>query len=133
MMDELAKKLLSDKSIDIEDLVGEHVLTGVEEFYSNDSNEFCLVLDGIVFSFLEDPDDGYRSLLGEVLIGRREIKNTFDPVKVSVIKNPDEDSETILGLVGDRYKVLFEVGTNYSDDYYPCFVSSFSPEILEDK
>lgn len=124
MFNTLALKLLKSESISIEDLTGEHTLTGVEEYYDDSRQEFCLVLDGITFSFVEDENDGYRSCLGEVFVGQREVKNTFPPVEVEVIYNNAPDTDCIVGMV-DGHRVIFEVGTDYTEDYYPCFVASF--------
>lgn len=127
-------------SLTLDDLVGEHWLDAVDfthvdiEIYGH--VEQCQVmrfrLDGEVYNVVEDPDDGYRSSMREIVKTDSEMSNVFGPV--SVIGRMRETSQ-----YGDRAEVLqlidvengciiLEAGTDSVDDYYPVFVDSFMPE-----
>lgn len=73
------------------DLMGAHELTGVDfdslaprpEAYRDDPSQvmyFCL--DGKVYGAVEDPSDGYRSHMEELVISDHAMVNTFAPVAV---------------------------------------------------
>jgi hypothetical protein len=101
------------KTVSLEDLVGEHVL------------------DGVIYIASEDPSDGYRSCLDRVIVSpSAEMTNTFPPIRVLARKKePGSCSDDTLELVDlVTGKVVMEVGTDNTDDYYPSFVSNFSPE-----
>ena len=61
--------------LNLSDLVGAHVLSGIEtgvrafddSFWCETSNYIKFTLDGITYMAVEDPDDGYRSYMGEIL------------------------------------------------------------------
>ncbi len=129
------------KTIELNDLVGEHLFTGVDESKTQiaeyegsrhllDSNIINFTLDGKTYSACEDPDDGYRSSMREIIETDTPTKNTFAPVKVLArMKIPGVDGSNILELVClATSKVVLEVGTDNTDDYYPSFVASFTPE-----
>lgn len=127
------------KDVTLEDLLGEHTLDAVDTFVEKvkiwgdefeDANGIRFRLDGAVYTAVEDPSDGYRSSLGTLFLGG-EVTNVFPPVRVTARKKPDgkHDKNDTLELVDIATgKVVLEVGTDNSDDYYPSFVSSFSPE-----
>src|SRR6056297_296319 len=83
----IAKKFLLEEKLDLEDLVGEHEVSGVDfdvvSVYSYDeSNRMTVVIDGIPLGFIEDPNDGWRSTFGEIQVGNPNVENTFNPVKI---------------------------------------------------
>lgn len=59
-----------------------------------------------------------------------EISNSFPAVRVLARKKPDGDYvNDVLEFVDvETGKIILEVGTDNTDDYYPCFVGYFSPE-----
>lgn len=114
----------------IEDFVGEHVLDAVDnESNFGDANSISFRLDGVVYTAIEDSEDGYRSCLKEIIVEDREMKNTFKPVKV-VGKAGDSRNDTVVFFCVSNGKEALEVGTDHSDNYYPIFVSRFCPENL---
>lgn len=130
--------------MELKDLVGEHMLDAVDFSTERlptygDNLEDCNVmrfrLDGVVYVAIEDPDDGYRSSMKELTIdGMASMTNTFPPVKVIGRFRAENDSyggadvlELIDAVTG---KAIVEVGTDNSDDYYPWFVSNFTPEAM---
>ena len=137
-------------TVKLEDLVGEHELTGVEfgreevesEYYHEDeeSNFVRFIIDGVTYKAVEDPSDGYRSMLGKILVDSADVKNTFPAINVCVnIVTSYDDSDTnpevyesILEFRDCKTgKVILSIGTDYSNGYYPCFVSSFTPPLIE--
>lgn len=91
----------------------------------------ALELDGNVFVFTTDPDDGYRSYSGRVLfVPNAQLQTHFHPAKVKIelanSKDWDEDINTaqtpyMLNLVSiESGDLLAKFGTQYYDSYYPC-------------
>lgn len=106
-------------------------------------------LNGIVYEFLEDPDDGYRSHLGAVRISPASEHTGFFPnpiAKVILVSTDDEESwpEGWQPPAPDHYHDLgfsgfffldtqdhhcwVQIGTERHDAYYPCFVTSYCPK-----
>jgi len=106
--------------------------------YFEDASVIRFRLDGVVYTAVENPDDGYRSSMKEIYIAtnakERKVNNTFRGHRVLAKKKTqkgqsDDTLEFIDLLTG---KVVLEVGTDNTDDYYPSFVSTFTPENLAD-
>lgn len=129
------------ENITLESLVGEHILDAVDTFTESvkqygDHFEDCSIirfrLDGKVYTATEDPDDGYRSSLGTLFMSADEpMRNTFPAIRVDARKKANETYQTndtleLVDLVTG--KVVLEVGTDNTDDYYPSFVGAFWPE-----
>jgi len=130
--------------MELKELVGEHMLDAVD--FSDeqvktwgDQFEACQVmrfrLDGKVYVAVEDPSDGYRSCMNDLAVADdATMKNTFSPVKV-IGRHREEgkydNADDVLELIdAGTGKLALEVGTNNTDDYYPCFVAAFHPEAL---
>ena len=145
---EIAKRLLSNGTLKMElsDLVGEFTLTGVDRdttqiksHYSDDfenSQVFSFILNGVTYSVVEDPGDGYRSSMRHVIVETYQVKNTFQPIEV-VAKyfetNDDDDyyhkkCDILKLYCKESNKLLLQAGTDNTDDYYPYFVSEWHPE-----
>lgn len=132
--------------MELKDLVGEHLLTGVDfctqqvkQYDWSDDLENCQVvrfcLDGVVYVAIEDPRDGYRSYLGQLITDNTNtMSNQFPAQRVLGVHRTQgryEDTDDILELIDIiTGKVVLEVGTHNCDDYYPSFVSSFHPEAM---
>jgi hypothetical protein len=128
--------------MELKELCGEHLLCGVdretkrvnESWGDNfeDCDSISFVLDGVVFTAVEDPSDGYRSSMRELLIGGDPVKFTFPPVRVvGRMRGDGEYHETndVLELVDVlNGKTILCVGTENTDDYYPYFVAEWSPQ-----
>ena len=127
--------------IDLDTLVGEHTLDAVDTFTESikqygDHFEDCGVirfrLDGIVYTATEDPSDGYRSSMDKLFVSPDEpMRNVFPAVRVLARKKANEKysvNETLELIDVVTGKVVMEVGTDNTDDYYPSFVSAFWPE-----
>ena len=126
---------------DLKDLVGERNLDAVDFFDEQVKGwlgnfENCQVvrfrLDGVAYTAMEDPDDGYRSRMSGLAVSSGEMKNVFHPVRV-IARHRTKGSfgylDDVLELVDAKTGgVVLEVGTVSTDGYYPCFVASFHPE-----
>ena len=126
--------------MELKDLYGEHLLTGVSfgELVGDpyDNGDVCstvdFILDGKVYSTIENPSVGYRSSMKEIVDGRIcEIQNVFPPLAVIGVEMPcnykgqHEGLDFIDKVTG---KIVLSIGTEDTDDYYPSFVSRFNPE-----
>lgn len=128
---------------ELKDLIGRHVLDGVyfssESIpayegadYTEDSQVCRFRLNGNVFVAVEDPSDGYRSSMRELRsLGEIALDNMFPPVEVFGLYRSERnrDQSDILELYDlATGKLVLEIGTDATDDYYPSFVASFHPE-----
>lgn len=129
--------------MELQDFKGKYQLQGVDEFTGTvktwgDNFEDCSAirfkLDGVVYVATEDPNDGYRSYLGELKIDDVDTKNPFSGVEVVAsyrnINKYNETSEIIDFIDTTTGEVVLSVGTDNSDDYYPCFVAHFNPAAM---
>lgn len=129
--------------VTLEDLLGEHWLdavdydtTQIKEWDDSftDAQAMRFRLDGICYTAIEDPDDGYRSQLGQLVTSEgTDMKNVFIPVWVfgrvqEKSKYDDSEPDTVELIDMWTQKVVLTVGTSHSDDYYPAFVAFFAPE-----
>ena len=127
--------------MELSNFLGEHVLTGCQfgtstityPWETTDANTLDFILDGRTLSVVEDPEDGWRSSMGEIMVGRSGlvITNTFPPCRVLGVFRSDSDYS--VNDVVDFYdqitgKIVMSIGTENTDDYYPCFVACFNPE-----
>lgn len=119
----------------LEDLIGLHHLSGVdfssETAYDGVANVINFVLDGVTYSAIEDPNDGYRSAMQELKVSDFVVTNVFTPVQVMCVKRIGRyrDDYDILDCYDTKNgKLILSVGTDHSDSYYPSFISDFSPE-----
>lgn len=121
------------------DLIGEHVLTGVEfdtlppTNCGDAPNVIRFTLDGKTYEASEDPSDGYRSCMQDIKETDRAVAAQFQPCRVVARYLDREDGgecdilECLDVVTG---KSVLRVGTDRTDDYYPSFVSWFAPEAM---
>ena len=92
-------------------------------FYVIENNKFKIT-EG-VFEVIEDPDDGYRSSLeGVQLLDYKDIVGCFGILAQVEICQDNEDNFLLRDNDGH---VWLRFGTDYGDDYYPCFIFSYDP------
>lgn len=105
-----------------------------------DDAEHCtFVLNGVSYTAVEDPSDGYRSSLRELLVGG-ECTNMFPPVLVRLrLMESGEDNGDGFGYDKNDALMLVDaftaqpvliVGTTNTDDYYPSFIARFDPTAM---
>jgi len=130
--------------VELKDLIGLATLDAVDfetmqfpRYEGDDDLEDCNVcrfrLNGTVYVVIEDPSDGYRSSMRDIKVAppRTRMKNVFPKVRVLCRQKDRSDysSSDLLELIDVvTAKVVLEVGTDNSDDYYPSFVAHFAPE-----
>ena len=128
--------------MELKNLVGKYKLSGVDLIEEKMKEEYgegfedCQIvrfrLDGKVYTVIEDPEDGYRSSMREiVLLKGKKMVNYFSPVAVvgHYVNARGCESCDILELISiTSGKVILEIGTDNTGDYYPSFVGNFSPE-----
>lgn len=129
-------------TVELSDLVGKGILDAVDfstesrEMYRGhfeDSQVCRFRLNGVVYVAVEDPCDGYRSSMAELVVQRSATPlNVFPPCEVVGVHRTNGGYgvvDDILELVDTKTgKVVLEVGTENTSDYYPSFVASFHPE-----
>ena len=106
-------------------------LSGIDK-YSKES-EYGHFEEGVLvtindknYLFLCDPADGYRSY-GIVREVEEKPKFTFPPQPL--IAGYEREFEYLV-LINTKGQVVFKVGTDYTDDYYPQAIWEYHPELL---
>jgi len=129
--------------MELSDLVGSHMLSGVDELnerieqYRNcyeDCQVLRFVLDGKTYKATEDPRDGYRSCLRDIAIVDEQVKNNFPAVSVVCsVREKDKFGEVRILEMRDsaNSELILEVGTENLDDYYPAFIANWYPEKMD--
>ncbi len=124
----------------LKNITGTKVLDAVDFQTENAVNsgysQICRFrLDGVVYVAVEDPDDGYRSMMEELLIDNdATMKNVFIGCNVvcnHIEKNGDEDDDILELVDAKTQKTVLRVGTGNYNDYYPYFVAEFDPLAME--
>lgn len=125
----------------LRDFVGPYLLCGVDfenvkiddddvsGYYNAQMMRFKL--DDKIYVATENPDDGYRSSLSEIMRSDDKMKNVFRGQPVKGRYKEDEHDDILEFISVKTGKVVLMVGTDNTDDYYPSFVASFSPENFE--
>ena len=118
--------------MEIEDFFDKmYLLDAVDLDISDDDNVGSVIafrLDGRVYEATEDPTDGYRSALRDIQVSTRVMKNVFPACRVWGRRPKELRDATVEFTDAVTGKVVLEVGTDNEDDYYPGFVSCFTPE-----
>lgn len=123
-----------------DDLLGDRVLmairTDVRHPFDPDASGVALDLGDLTVFVFEDPDDGYRSSAGAPLTAKASMYEyagspTYIRAPVTITAWGEHGTGIILT---DRRngKVVLRLGTDESDDYYPCFVCDWRPQDLAD-
>jgi len=126
------KSIVGLMHLDAVDFINERVKKWTDEW--EDCSACRFRLDGKVYLAIEDPSDGYRSSLASLAQFEDEVpmENVFPAVQVLARHRPAGRygrEADILELIDIKTgAVVLEVGTDNTNDYYPSFVASFSPE-----
>jgi hypothetical protein len=128
--------------MELKDLVGEHRLSGVDyttapkdsEWADRDSQVCRFELDGKTYMAIEDPSDGYRSSMRDIRESAERPVNRWRPCRVLASMSERSqygEREEVLELRDMKTgRTVLRVGTSNVGDYYPSFVSEFTPEAL---
>lgn len=132
------------------------LLGGTYEFYGVDGHSFCIGVNGarMVLEAVEDPGDGYRSYFG--CFKTSEVGKIFFREPIALVRfktgglstrcdwmwareSEEEISEEVSTqksreafsgwvLEDAQYShTWLTIGTDYGEDYYPCFTFRYSP------
>ena len=127
----------------LSELVGIHTFSGIDyvpsvmnkDRWDNFGNDILFCLDGVTYVMTEDEEDDYRSAMTDLEITERVIKNTFPGQTVEckyASKRDDEWGSTdILQIYSLDGKLILEMGTDDTDDYYPFTVFNYYPENMD--
>lgn len=103
-------------NIKFEDLVGKSgILCAVDGFKFR--------IGDLTFEAIENPEDGYRSSLQEFKL----VENIRPTFRESVMIKMSGDH---FYLINELEKAVLTIGTDYADDYYPCFCFNWQPRNL---
>lgn len=104
------------------------MFSGVE-FLTDTGGGECVkfTLDDVTYCVVEDPDDGYRSYMGDIYISDTKPRTTFEPQKVIV--TAIEDGIQLLNP--KTSKTILMAYTADLDDWYPCCIFNYHPENME--
>lgn len=131
------------KDVKLEDLVGSHAFSGcdmevvkIRHTFSSideDASAIRFRLDGKIYTAVEDPNDGYRSMMEKIFVDDKStVKNKFKSIRVLARMKDRGDHGNdcdILQLIDTvNGNVILEVGTDNTDDYYPSFIAFFDPK-----
>lgn len=127
-------------------LEGTHILQGIQVIpnyeledswcSNNITNAILIRLDDVNYLFVEDPDDGYRSYMGEIMTTDRIPKYTLPNVEV-IIKHNTEPLNRYCSTESNIYdfyesdNLILRVGTEDIGDYYPGCILEYYPENLK--
>lgn len=116
------------RNIELSDLVGEYILTGVREeqgYERSDHYTKCsFTLDGVTYQADEDPSDGYRSYCSTVVATDLPAIQNYE---VPVICTHSSEGEDILTIKNNESgETILRIGTDYTDHYYPRYVCDYT-------
>lgn len=99
----------------------------VLKFYGVCTNTFKL--DDIIWEAVEDPSDGYRSMLAELRRVSDVSKLTFakEPFVEVQCRRATEDDFDGFELFDSAGHVWLKFGTAQASDYYPTFTFEYTP------
>lgn len=112
--------------------IGKQKLSGVESCGSSYCECYRVIVNGVVYSFEENPDDGYRSYC-ELFLDTTpisQIKNRFPEQAVNIEYCDDGGNEFYVFKNIDTGEVILKVGTVDYNDYYPVARFEWHPENL---
>lgn len=118
----------------LEELVGEHTMTvtprmDVRHPFDTDANGCAFHLNGVTYFVFEDPNDGYRSTAMELMSQVGEFYQLGIDVEYirPALKVTAKMNGGVLTFRSEDDKIVFRVGTDNSDDYYPWYVAEWTP------
>ena len=121
-------------------LAGKHVLSGIETGqveretwgYRTELHGYVkFTLDGVTYMAEEDPDDGYRSYMKDLVIVEEPCKIRIPEVPVICRMESGgncKKANVLTFIDAENGKDILAIGTDYSDEWYPCCVMRYMPE-----
>lgn len=125
--------------MELNDLVGKHILSGIEvgvltkkDYIGYQScNYMKFTLDGVTYAAVEDPEDGYRSYMEELVVSDEPCKIKLPNIEVvcSMMEDDVYENNDVLRFVDVMSgREILLVGTENWDDYYPVCRLEYHPE-----
>lgn len=120
----------------LDNIKGLHEFSGIDITTIKDDDEYgsyedinviLFIIDGVTYLAKEDPEDGYRSCCEDIEPSELSVKYKFSPIKVFCKQSEDEDDNIFEIIDCITAKPILKVGTDYSDDYYPCCIFDYQP------
>jgi hypothetical protein len=133
----------NENSVLLKDLCGFHKFQGIEVSMKKNTGfssifqeyESCqvvkIMLDNTTYEAMEDPDDGYRSFCDYIIISDDMPRYTFPDYEVFCKMKPNDrydEHEVLIAEDPNTGLTIFEIGTLYVNDYYPCWHFEYHPE-----
>lgn len=119
--------------MELKDFVGLYEYGGVELGTNpeNDAEYVIFMLDGKCYKIEEDPSDGWRSYAKDVeeypgTMSRRCILPTS--IKAVCYMDDNTDNNILKFMDAENGKVFLLIGTEHTDDWYPCCRFEYHPE-----
>lgn len=125
--------------MELHELVGKHIFSGIEigkmardtYFYTEHHAYVKFTLDGVTYMAEEDPDDGYRSYMNDLVVAEEPCKIKLPNVAVVCRMMQDrnwEKNNVLIFTDAENGKDILAIGTANYDDYYPYCVMEYMPE-----
>ena len=120
-------------SVELQSLTGKHILSGIETgcVGYGEANYVKFTLDGVTYLAVEDPEDGYRSYMEDLVIEDSSCKIRLPNIEVvcHMMEDGRYERNNVLVFVDARNgKTILKIGTENYDDYYPYCVMDYRPE-----
>ena len=129
-------------SVEFKFLYGEHILSavehrnitteeaGIEYAYNSQVDAILFTLDGKDMVAIENPSDGYRSMLEGVFLTDIEPRYKIPDAKVFIAGMDGLNADGITMYDYKTGKPVLKIGTSHTDSYYPCCIMDYTPENL---
>jgi hypothetical protein len=126
--------------VDFSEHAWDGVVTGERTFDFYGAAEHQFKLDDTVWEAVEDPDDGYRSHLGFMAIVQEADRSIFFQTPIARVRvvhfvgsydtdyGSKRDCDFFHLTDADDGHIWLTVGTDNTDDYYPCFTFHYEPK-----
>ena len=119
--------------MELKDFVGLHEYGGVELGTNSeyDAEYVIFMLDGNCYKIEEDPSDGWRSYAKDVEEYHGEMSRRCIlpyPIKVVCYMDDNPDNNILKFMDAENGKIFLLIGTEHSDDWYPCCRFEYHPE-----
>ena len=126
--------------MELSELAGKHVFSGIEfgvtdieAWFGKIEKTNCVkfTLDGVTYMAVEDPEDGYRSRLEDLVVVDEPCKIRLPDIEVVCHMMEDdqwERNDVLVFVDALNGKTILELGTANWNDYYPYCVMEYTPE-----